>query len=169
MDPGCASLTSFFQYGLTVAEGSRLLTKPRDIPLKWHLLFVLLMFVTAYMGNKSVEYNLPFALYLIIKSSSLVANMIMGKLLLGKQYSFGQVSAVVLLTAGVVTATLSSKSSKQGGAGEQGFDPVMLFGVGLCSASTLGKAGNLPATLSWVPIAPSLSLTGCYPTTDRVT
>ena len=58
------------------------------------------MLLTAYCGNKSVDWKVPFPLYLIIKSSNLVANLLVGRLGFAKIYGLGQVAGVLLMTAG---------------------------------------------------------------------
>lgn len=149
-DPGCASVTSLFQYILTIAEGLpkvRQLLQKRNIPLYWHVLFVFLMFVTAYAGNKSVEWHVPFPLYLIIKSSNLVANVLCGWLILGKRYRLPQILAMVVLTVGVFIATIASRPknlANESGDDDQ-LDSIMIIGVLLCTLSTFTMAalGNL--------------------------
>ncbi|KAG0738775.1 hypothetical protein G6F57_007064 [Rhizopus arrhizus] len=45
------------------------------------------------------------------KSGGLIVNMIMGAIILGKRYSVGQIVGVVLVTAGVIWATLDNASN----------------------------------------------------------
>ena len=48
------------------------------IPLRWHAAFTALTLATAVCGNASVDFRLPFPIYLIIKSSNLIANLLLG-------------------------------------------------------------------------------------------
>jgi len=70
------------------------------------------MFITAFCGNKSIEYGVPFPLYLTIKSSNLVASLIVGYCFFEKKYRLGQVISVVFITIGAVTCTVVSRNSK---------------------------------------------------------
>ena len=94
-DPGCGQVISLLQYLSVVAEqlprAAGYLRAPA-IPLRVHALFVVLMFLVAWMGNACMAYALPFALYLIIKSSNLVFSLLVGAAGLGKTYRRGQVS-----------------------------------------------------------------------------
>eukprot|EP00966_Prymnesium_polylepis_P087551 2025881-Prymnesium_polylepis.2 len=113
-EPGCATLLTLFQYGTALAGGLRgaraHLLSPR-IPRRRHAVFTLLMLLTAWAGNLSVDWKpqpepkppaptatpplpsgkVPFPLYLIIKSANLVSNMLAGRLLMKKTYRRGQV------------------------------------------------------------------------------
>jgi len=112
-EPQCASVLTLMQYVSVVAgalpRASEHILRPR-IPRRWHLLFALLMTTTAVCGNKSVDLQIPFPMYLIIKSSNLVSNMCLGGLLLGKTYHRGQVCGVLLMTCGVVSATFMANT-----------------------------------------------------------
>ena len=158
LEPGCSGVLTLCQY-LTALVGcmgqaGRHLSQPA-IPLRCHLVFTTLMFLTAYCGNASVDFQLPFPLYLIIKSSNLVASMAVGAMA-GKTYSRGQFVAVLAITVGVVMATLVSSAAPSTppstlpaappaastasttASGTSTFS--LLLGASLCAASTLCMA-----------------------------
>lgn len=156
--PGCSSLLTMCQYVTALAGGGggatlRYIRSPA-LPLRVHGTFCLLMFLTAFCGNLSVDFNLPFPLYLIIKSSNLVASMAVGAFF-GKSYSRQQLGAVIMMTAGVVLATLVSSSNvavsakpSTGGSGDStsvvAAQPLGSFGLLagslLCALSTFSMA-----------------------------
>ena len=151
-DPGSSGLLTLFQYAVALVSCARHapthLTSPA-IPYHIHATFCVLMLCTAWFGNRSVEFNLPFPLYLIIKSSNLVASMAVG-VAAGKRYTRGQIVGCVGMTAGVVLSTLVARSgsasgtSSAGGAGGAGgaaaIDASLLTGASLCALSTLCMA-----------------------------
>ena len=142
-EPGCTGLLTFAQYVVALIGGvpsaRKHLSSPA-IPFRVHMAFTLLMFVTAYAGNRSVEFSLPFPIYLIIKSSNLIASMAVG-CLFGKAYTRGQAMAVLVMTAGVVLATLANSSGGSStAAASMSFDTQVLAGASLCALSTLSMA-----------------------------
>ncbi|KAG1227139.1 hypothetical protein G6F68_019634 [Rhizopus microsporus] len=59
----------------------------------------------------ALSYNISIPLHIIFRSGGLIVNMIMGAIILGKRYSVGQIVGVVLVTAGVIWATLDNASN----------------------------------------------------------
>ena len=98
--------------------------------------FTALMLATSLLGNASVDYKLPFPLYLIIKSSNLVANLLVGSLLFRRTYARAQWLAVFAMTGGVVIATLVSRVP-DALPDDPGTPASMAVGAALCAASTL--------------------------------
>ena len=164
-ESGCTSLLTLAQYAVALLaqlrEAPKHLSSPA-IPLRVHVCFCALMFGTAFCGNRSVDYNLPFPIYLTIKSSNLVASMLVG-VASGKRYSRGQCFGCLAMTAGVILATLVAKRGPAGGGGAGGggggggaaaaaagggisaaasssLDASLLFGASLCALSTLCMA-----------------------------
>lgn len=112
--PGCSSFLTLCQYITALVGGGgraavQYIRSPA-LPRRVHAVFCVLMFLTAVCGNLSVDFQLPFPLYLIIKSSNLVASMAVGSAA-GKSYSRAQLAAVLMMTAGVILATLVSTTT----------------------------------------------------------
>mmetsp|Transcript_75250 Transcript_75250/g.178793 ORF Transcript_75250/g.178793 Transcript_75250/m.178793 type:complete len:545 (+) Transcript_75250:32-1666(+) len=138
----CASVLTLCQYVSVIAGAlPRALQHLREpkIPRKWHLLFAALMTMTAVCGNKSVDWHIPFPLYLIIKSSNLVSNLCVGGLMLGKRYRGGQVVGVLVMTLGVIFSTLMANSNRPSEDEDGGFNEV-LVGCALCAISTISMS-----------------------------
>ena len=140
-EPGCAGVLTLAQYLMALASSAPRavahLRRP-SVPLRWHGAFTALMLLTAYCGNKSVDWKVPFPLYLIIKSSNLVANRLVGRLGFAKIYGLGQVAGVLLMTAGVVLATLVAR--RGGDDAEEVGGAQVAVGAALCALSTFTMA-----------------------------
>jgi len=75
-------------------------------------------------------YKIPMTLHIIFRSGSLIANMLLGVLLLRKRYSMSQVTSIFLVTAGVLITTFSTVSSKSAST-EDATSSQQILGVGI--------------------------------------
>ena len=110
-------LITFFQFLFVAMEGLRwhftfssatYFLKPRQIPfLRWAII-VSLYFITSTLNNAALGYSVSIPVYIIFRSGGTFVTMTMGWLLVGKRYTFRQISAVAVLTAGVVLSTWSN-------------------------------------------------------------
>lgn len=90
----------------------KIVLAPTAVP-KYHWLIMVLMFWTvSLLNNLALEYRIDLALHIIFKSSSLLVNLIFGRML-GKRYTLKQVIAVFLVTFGVIYVTVLSSNSLQ--------------------------------------------------------
>ncbi|GJJ11311.1 hypothetical protein Clacol_005543 [Clathrus columnatus] len=85
--------------------------KPAVIPRSTWLMQVLLMFGMSLLNNWSFSYKVPLTVQIIVRSSGLAVSMLFGYFMMGKTYSFPQLIAVIVVTAGVILATLSGPST----------------------------------------------------------
>jgi hypothetical protein len=60
--------------------------RPRSIPLLYYMLQVSVYFTLSVINNKAFAFRVSMPLHMIFRSASLVANMFLGLLLLGKRY-----------------------------------------------------------------------------------
>jgi len=139
--PGCGQLITLLQYVATCLEKSpragTYLLRP-CIPPPYHLAFVLLMFLTAWASNKSMESGMPFGHFLVVKNTNLVFSMLLGFGMLGRRYTAVQVSGVVAVTVGVVVCVLAAQDDDgAGGEEEERRSSAMVAGALLCACSTL--------------------------------
>ena len=96
------------------------------------------------MGNflytASLQLKLPLPAHIVIKNSGISITMALGYMVLHKTYCFGQLLGVVVISAGILMATLSS--SRIGG-GQGGYDasqilyPAFLSLIGVTFQSLL--------------------------------
>lgn len=81
------------------------------MPLSRWFIQVVLFFTVSILNNIALGYRISVPVHIVFRSGGLFVSMLMGWLIAKRRYNLAQVSAVVLVTAGVVLATLSN--SKQ--------------------------------------------------------
>jgi len=146
LDPGCGSIIALLQYAVAVLErlpSARTYIRQPIIPLKFHGAFVLLQFLSTWLANTCLEFDLPFAHYLVIKNTNLVFTMIVGAIVLKEFYPFSQIMSVVFLSAGIMLTVLSEHESKQSEEMNDSSDlskKRMMIGFLLCILSTVSMA-----------------------------
>jgi solute carrier family 35 (UDP-xylose/UDP-N-acetylglucosamine transporter), member B4 len=85
---------------------------PRTIPMTtWATYTALFVFVNV-LNNQAFGYDISVPVHIILRSGGSVTTMLVGYLVAGKKYSRLQISGVLLLTAGVITAALSDAKSQ---------------------------------------------------------
>lgn len=121
--PQSGNLITFAQFILVALEGLLVNVefnpryfphlKQRKIPLSRWLIMVLLFFFSSQLNNLAFGYKIPMTLHIIFRSGSLIANMLLGVLILRKRYSLLQVVSIFFVTAGVVLTTFSTVGAKK--------------------------------------------------------
>lgn len=119
--PKSGQLITLGQFGFVALEGLRHhitwgkygpKLKPTVVPLLNWFFLVTVFFIVSLLNNLALGYNISMPLHIIFRSGGLIVNMILGALILKKRYSLDQVIGVVLVTAGVIWATLDNASSQ---------------------------------------------------------
>lgn len=82
--------------------------KKNVVPMKRWAVQVVLYATTSLLNNVAFAYDVPMPVHIIFRSGGLVVNMIMGWLIRRRRYSLVQIVSVVLVTGGVILATLST-------------------------------------------------------------
>ncbi|KAH8265171.1 hypothetical protein KR044_011598, partial [Drosophila immigrans] len=112
IDPGAGNLITFLQFLFIALEGliftSKFFTVKPKIALKDYVVLVVLFFGANVCNNYAFNFNIAMPLHMIFRSGSLMANMIMGIILLKKRYNLRQYSSVAMITAGIILCTLVS-------------------------------------------------------------
>ncbi|KAJ7465298.1 UAA transporter [Mycena latifolia] len=102
------SLPSFLEF----RPGHRLPRfKPRQVPLKHWAAQVLLLLTGSLLNNWAFAYNIPLTILIVFRSAGLAVSMVFGFLFAGKRYTVMQVVSVLLVSAGVILATLARPSA----------------------------------------------------------
>lgn len=70
-----------------------------------------MFFVVSVCNNYAFDFNIPMPLHMIFRAGSLIANMIMGIIILRKRYDFSKYLSVFMITAGIITCTIISGSN----------------------------------------------------------
>ncbi|KAJ1643787.1 golgi uridine diphosphate-N- acetylglucosamine transporter [Coemansia asiatica] len=81
--------------------------KPRKVPLRRWIVMVSLYFMVSILNNLALGYKISIPLHIIFRSAGLIANMTCGFLVMHKRYPVKQVMAVIMVSIGVVLATLA--------------------------------------------------------------
>lgn len=82
---------------------------PARVPLRRWAVQVVLYFATSMLNNMAFAYAIPMAVHIIFRSGGMVVNMLLGWIVDRKRYSLLQVASVLLVSAGVIVATLSAQ------------------------------------------------------------
>ncbi|CAG2108221.1 unnamed protein product, partial [Medioppia subpectinata] len=110
--PGSGNLITFSQFLFIAVEGflstSRCGRNKPSIPIRKYLSLVILFFLVNVSNNYALNFNISVPLHIIFRSGSLMANMLLGILILKRQYSACKYMSVGLITVGIIMATLAS-------------------------------------------------------------
>ncbi|XP_055312263.1 UDP-xylose and UDP-N-acetylglucosamine transporter-like [Sitodiplosis mosellana] len=115
MDPGLGNLVTFAQFAFIALEGfiftSKFGTEPLRIGYQNYIILVVMFFVASVCNNYALDFNIPMPLHMIFRAGSLIANMVMGIVILRKRYDFSKYLSVLMITLGIIVCTFVSGSS----------------------------------------------------------
>ncbi|CAH1103580.1 unnamed protein product [Psylliodes chrysocephalus] len=116
LDPGAGHLITLCQFLFIAIHGyiftSKFGTVTPKIPLKDYVKLVVFFFTTSVMNNWAFAFNIPVPLHMIFRAGSLIANMIMGIIILKKKYTIEKYFSVFCITFGIIICTLYSSKSQ---------------------------------------------------------
>ena len=69
---------------------------------------VLMYFVVSVTNNYALNFNISMPLHMIFRAGSLMANMVLGMILLGKRYTTTKYLSVIMISIGIATCTIMS-------------------------------------------------------------
>jgi len=135
-DPGIGNLVTFAQFLIIALEGFVFTTKfgtvKPKVPFSAWVLLVIMYFLVSVSNNYALNFNIPMPLHMIFRAGSLMANMLLGVIILGKQYSMSKYVSILMITAGIITCTYSSTSSKSVEGGDEEKDESwIMVGISL--------------------------------------
>nr|CAD7456062.1 unnamed protein product [Timema tahoe] len=111
-DPGSGNLITFSQFIFIALEGfiftSKFGTQKPRIGLWDYGILVSMFFIANLCNNYAFNFNIPMPLHMIFRAGSLIANMIMGIVILKKKYAFSKYLSVFMISAGIVICTFVS-------------------------------------------------------------
>ncbi|WKY07991.1 hypothetical protein Q1695_007466 [Nippostrongylus brasiliensis] len=84
----------------------------RRIPTRVYFKIVIIFFVVNICNNFAIGCDVSFPLFIIFKSGSLLANIVLGFFLRNHFYSRKKITSVILVTIGIIVFTLASYESK---------------------------------------------------------
>lgn len=110
--PGCGNLVTFAQFVFISVKGfifeTRFGTRKSHIPLRNYAELVVLFFVVSIINNYALNFNISMPLHMIFRSGSLIANMLLGIVLLNKRYSLREYISIVMISIGIFMCTMAS-------------------------------------------------------------
>lgn len=124
-EPGAGNIITFMQFLFIATEGLALTTKfltvKSVIPLKNYILMVTMFFVVQVINNMAFNFNIPMTLHIIFRAGSLIASLILGKIIMKKSYMTSKYVSVILISVGIVICTIASvKPSDSDEPGKEG-------------------------------------------------
>ncbi|KAF7669847.1 hypothetical protein LDENG_00128730 [Lucifuga dentata] len=147
--PGCGNIVTFAQFAFIALEGfifeMNFGRKKPIIPLSNYVIMVAMFFTVSVVNNYALNFNISMPLHMIFRSGSLIANMILGIIILKKRYSASKYLSISLVSAGIFTCTIMSAKQvnvANEGSEEQGFYALMrwLTGVAMLTFALLMSA-----------------------------
>jgi len=115
-DPGIGNLVTFSQFLVIAVEGFIFTTKFGTVgpvvPFKSWITLVVMYFMVSVTNNYALSYHVPMPLHMIFRAGSLMANMLMGMVLLGRRYTTTKYASVLMITIGIATCTVMSATSR---------------------------------------------------------
>lgn len=147
--PGCGNLVTFAQFAFIALEGFIFETdfgrKKPAIPIRNYVIMVAMFFTVSVINNYSLHFNIAMPLHMIFRSGSLIANMILGIIILKKRYPASKYLAIALVSVGIFICTIMSAKQlnvANEGSEEQGFYAIMhwLIGIAMLTFALLMSA-----------------------------
>ncbi|KAK9477324.1 UAA transporter [Lipomyces japonicus] len=139
-DPKAGNLITFIQFLFVAFEGyfhffnwrnpPFFVSKPH-VPLTRYAIIVSLFFAVSVLNNYVWNYQISVPVHIIFRSGGTVLSLVVGTVA-GKKYSRVQVASIVLLTAGVIIATLfDAKTKGSGNSHASGSNSTREFAIGI--------------------------------------
>ncbi|XP_034542496.1 UDP-xylose and UDP-N-acetylglucosamine transporter [Notolabrus celidotus] len=147
--PGCGNIVTFSQFLFIALEGFIFETnfgrKKPAIPISNYVIMVTMFFTVSVINNYALNFNIAMPLHMIFRSGSLIANMILGIIILKKRYTPSKYLSIALVSAGIFICTImSAKQVNMSGEGseEQSFQALMhwLLGIAMLTFALLMSA-----------------------------
>lgn len=136
--PGCGNIVTFAQFVFIALEGlifeANFGRKKPAIPISNYVVMVTMFFTISVINNYALNFNIAMPLHMIFRSGSLIANMILGIIILKKRYSASKYLSIALVSAGIFICTIMSAKQvnvSSEGSEEQGFYAFMRWLIGI--------------------------------------
>jgi UDP-xylose/UDP-N-acetylglucosamine transporter B4 len=111
-DPGSGNLVTVCQFVFISLEGFmttlRFGTKKLNVPMKEYITLVVFFFIVSTANNMAFNFNISMTLHLIFRAGSLMANMVLGMVIMGKRYNLTRYVSVAMISVGIAVCTIAS-------------------------------------------------------------
>ncbi|VCX04347.1 unnamed protein product [Gulo gulo] len=147
--PGCGNIVTFAQFLFIAVEGflfeADLGRKRPAIPIRYYAVMVTMFFTVSVVNNYALNLNIAMPLHMIFRSGSLIANMILGIIILKKRYSIFKYTSIALVSVGIFICTFMSAkqvTSQSSSSENDGFQAFLrwLLGIGALTFALLMSA-----------------------------
>ncbi|KAK7048127.1 Glucooligosaccharide oxidase [Favolaschia claudopus] len=105
--------------------------KPRQVPLTHWATQVLLLTTSTLLYNWAYAYDVQVSILVVFRSAGLAISMLFGYLFAKKTYTFMQVGSVIVVSAGVIIATLARPSASKKSGMMESVEDVQRFTIGI--------------------------------------
>ncbi|XP_034444049.1 UDP-xylose and UDP-N-acetylglucosamine transporter [Hippoglossus hippoglossus] len=136
--PGCGNIVTFTQFLFIALEGfifqANFGRKKPTIPIRNYVIMVTMFFTVSVINNYALNFNIAMPLHMIFRSGSLIANMILGIVILKKRYSASKYLSIILISAGIFICTIMSAKQVNvatEGSGDEGFYTFVRWLIGI--------------------------------------
>ncbi|XP_033888226.1 UDP-xylose and UDP-N-acetylglucosamine transporter [Acipenser ruthenus] len=147
--PGCGNIVTFAQFSFIALEGfifeANFGRKKPAIPFSNYVIMVTMYFAVSVVNNYALNFNISMPLHMIFRSGSLIANIILGIIILKKRYTITKYVSIALVSLGIFICTImtakqvaSEPSANEG----ESFYPFLrwLFGIAMLTFALLMSA-----------------------------
>ncbi|KAM4747448.1 nucleotide sugar transporter SLC35B4 [Rhinophrynus dorsalis] len=138
--PGCGNIVTFFQFLFIAVEGfifqADFGRRKPAIPLRHYITMVAMFFTVSVVNNYALNLNISMPLHMIFRSGSLIANMVLGIIILNKRYSTSKYLSIMLVSMGIFICTLMSAkqvASHPASSEEDGFVAFLWWLLGIAA------------------------------------
>ncbi|XP_013872583.1 UDP-xylose and UDP-N-acetylglucosamine transporter [Austrofundulus limnaeus] len=148
--PGCGNIVTFAQFVFIALEGFIFETdfgrKKPTIPISNYVIMVTMFFTVSVINNYALNFNIAMPLHMIFRAGSLIANMVLGIVILKKRYSASKYLSIALVSAGIFICTVMSAKQvhevSKDGREEDGFHAFVhwLIGIAMLTFALLMSA-----------------------------
>ena len=120
VEPASGTLLTFVQFLFVAVTGyisqfdetrSPFFLRPNKVPIRRWLINIVLFFSINTLNNHAFSYDISVPVHIILRSGGSITTMIAGSLY-GKKYTRIQITAVLLLTIGVILSAWSDAQTK---------------------------------------------------------
>ncbi|KAK2157633.1 hypothetical protein LSH36_188g10015 [Paralvinella palmiformis] len=119
--PSSGHIVTFFQFAFITIVGfiftANFGRKKPVIPISTYGMMVTLYFLTSVVNNYALNFNISMPLHMIFRAGSLMANLILGVIILKRSYAWYKYLSVLMISIGIAIATIAS-SQQVGQAGQ---------------------------------------------------
>jgi len=114
-DPGIGNLVTFCSFLFITMHGffftAKCGTIKPEVPITAWTTMVIMYFIVSVVNNAALGFNISMPLHMIFRAGSLMANMMLGMIILNKRYTKVKYLSVIIISLGIAACTIVSGRS----------------------------------------------------------